>query len=141
MRWEDVIRMDLRGTGYEVRRRMELTLNHVQQWTLALLMLNLQLFVPVLVCFRCIKYMVCVCVLQEHLEQVLQTDNLDFYKKPYVILSTSAFSFRVRIWDVIILVPNFLFLLFLMLRFNRARLKLRATSSPIFFTFYGLVSS
>lgn len=50
------------------------------------------------------------------------------------------YSFRVRIWDVIILIPNFLFLLFLALRFNRARLKLRATSSPIFLTFYGLVS-
>nr|CAD7445027.1 unnamed protein product [Timema bartmani] len=46
---------------------------------------------------------------------------------------------RIHIWDLIILVPNFLFLLFLMLRFNRARLKLRATSSPIFLTFYGLV--
>lgn len=40
---------------------------------------------------------------------------------------------------MIILVPNVLFLLFLALRFNRAQLKLRATSSPIFLTFYGLV--
>lgn len=48
-------------------------------------------------------------------------------------------SFRVRIWDVIILVPNLLFLLFIAMRFNRARLKLRATSSPIFLAFYGLV--
>ncbi|XP_077276696.1 uncharacterized protein LOC143905266 [Temnothorax americanus] len=46
---------------------------------------------------------------------------------------------RVRIWDVIILVPNLLFLLFIAMRFNRARLKLRATSSPIFLAFYGLV--
>ncbi|XP_076238280.1 uncharacterized protein LOC143181643 [Calliopsis andreniformis] len=46
---------------------------------------------------------------------------------------------RVRIWDVIILVPNLLFLLFIAVRFNRARLKLRATSSPIFLAFYGLV--
>ncbi|XP_011694347.1 PREDICTED: uncharacterized protein LOC105453826 isoform X1 [Wasmannia auropunctata] len=46
---------------------------------------------------------------------------------------------RVRIWDVIILVPNLLFLLFIVMRFNRARLKLRATSSPIFLAFYGLV--
>ncbi|XP_054277947.1 transmembrane protein adipocyte-associated 1 homolog [Macrosteles quadrilineatus] len=46
---------------------------------------------------------------------------------------------RIRAWDVIILVPNLLFLLFLAFRFNRARLKLRATSSPIFFAFYGLV--
>ncbi|XP_069687462.1 transmembrane protein adipocyte-associated 1 homolog isoform X2 [Periplaneta americana] len=53
----------------------------------------------------------------------------------YIEISNS----RVRIWDVIILVPNLVFLLFLGLRFNRARLKLRATSSPIFLTFYGLV--
>ncbi|XP_012221364.1 uncharacterized protein [Linepithema humile] len=46
---------------------------------------------------------------------------------------------RVRIWDIVILVPNLLFLLFIAMRFNRARLKLRATSSPIFLAFYGLV--
>lgn len=32
-----------------------------------------------------------------------------------------------------------MFLLFLIIRFNRARLKLRATNSPIFFAFYCLV--
>lgn len=47
---------------------------------------------------------------------------------------------RIKAWDVIIFVPNLLFLLILIARFNRARLKLRATSSPIFITFYGLVS-
>ncbi|XP_075526190.1 transmembrane protein adipocyte-associated 1 homolog isoform X4 [Dermacentor variabilis] len=47
---------------------------------------------------------------------------------------------RVRMWDLCILVPNVVFLLFMALRFNRARLKLRATSSPIFSTFYILVS-
>lgn len=46
---------------------------------------------------------------------------------------------RVRIWDIVILIPNLLFLLFIAVRFNRARLKLRATSSPIFLAFYGLV--
>ncbi|XP_012167556.1 transmembrane protein adipocyte-associated 1 homolog isoform X1 [Bombus terrestris] len=46
---------------------------------------------------------------------------------------------RVRIWDIVILIPNLLFLLFITVRFNRARLKLRATSSPIFLAFYGLV--
>ncbi|XP_008548980.1 transmembrane protein adipocyte-associated 1 homolog isoform X1 [Microplitis demolitor] len=46
---------------------------------------------------------------------------------------------RVRIWDLAILVPNLLLLLFIAVRFNRARLKLRATSSPIFLAFYGLV--
>lgn len=48
-------------------------------------------------------------------------------------------AFRVRIWDVIIMIPNVLFLLFLAIRFNRARLKLRATNSPIFMTVYCLV--
>lgn len=37
------------------------------------------------------------------------------------------------------MIPNLLFLLFIAVRFNRARLKLRATSSPIFLAFYGLV--
>lgn len=46
---------------------------------------------------------------------------------------------RVRIWDLSILIPNVLFLLFLAFRFNRARMKLRATSSPIFYAFYVLV--
>jgi len=46
---------------------------------------------------------------------------------------------RVRIWDLAILVPNVLFFFFLLIRFNRAQLKLRATSSPIFATFYSLV--
>ncbi|CAB3231626.1 unnamed protein product [Arctia plantaginis] len=45
----------------------------------------------------------------------------------------------VRIWDLIILIPNALFVLFLVVRFNKAQLKLRATSSPIFLTFYTLV--
>ncbi|KAJ8683480.1 hypothetical protein QAD02_019272 [Eretmocerus hayati] len=48
---------------------------------------------------------------------------------------------RIRIWDVMILVPNVLFFLFIAVRFNHARLKLRATSSPIYLAFYGLVTS
>ncbi|KAF6215923.1 hypothetical protein GE061_000258 [Apolygus lucorum] len=56
-----------------------------------------------------------------------------------LILYAEVPNSRVQIWDVIMLVPNALFLLFLALRFNRARLKLRATSSPIFMAFYGLV--
>ncbi|KAK9497076.1 hypothetical protein O3M35_004455 [Rhynocoris fuscipes] len=50
-----------------------------------------------------------------------------------------SFCFRIQVWDLILLVPNLLFLIFLAIRFNRARLKLRATSSPIFMAFYGLV--
>ncbi|KAG1706620.1 Transmembrane protein adipocyte-associated 1 [Nymphon striatum] len=54
-------------------------------------------------------------------------------------LFANAHFSRVRIWDLIILIPNLIFFLFLLIRFNRTRLKLRATSSPIFLTFYGLI--
>lgn len=56
-----------------------------------------------------------------------------------LFIPINLFRCRVRIWDVAILIPNLLFLLFIAVRFNRARLKLRATSSPIFLAFYGLV--
>ncbi|XP_063367100.1 transmembrane protein adipocyte-associated 1 homolog [Cydia amplana] len=55
------------------------------------------------------------------------------------ILNSGINNSRVRIWDLIILIPNALFVLFLVVRFNKAQLKLRATSSPIFLTFYSLV--
>ncbi|XP_047370886.1 transmembrane protein adipocyte-associated 1 homolog isoform X4 [Vespa velutina] len=64
-------------------------------------------------------------------------DDEDHFCK--LILYKEIKDSRVRIWDIIILVPNLLFLLFIAIRFNRARLKLRATSSPIFLAFYGLV--
>ncbi|XP_029041402.1 uncharacterized protein LOC114875374 isoform X1 [Osmia bicornis bicornis] len=64
------------------------------------------------------------------------TDEEHFCK---FILYKEIKDSRVRIWDIVILIPNLLFLLFIAIRFNRARLKLRATSSPIFFAFYGLV--
>lgn len=38
-----------------------------------------------------------------------------------------------------IFIPNTIFLLFLAVKFNKARLKLRATSSPIYLAFYGIV--
>ncbi|CAH0391091.1 unnamed protein product [Bemisia tabaci] len=56
-----------------------------------------------------------------------------------LILYMDVPNTKIRVWDVIILVPNLIFLLFLGFRFNRAILKLRATSSPIFLAFYGLV--
>ena len=59
----------------------------------------------------------------------------------YLFLFLFLFFFcSVRIWDLAIFVPNFIFFLFMLVRFNRARLKLRATSSPIFATFFSLVS-
>ncbi|CAH1784240.1 unnamed protein product [Owenia fusiformis] len=46
---------------------------------------------------------------------------------------------RVRIWDLMILIPNSLFLLFLLLKIKTSFSKLKNTSSPIFLAFYGLV--
>lgn len=66
-----------------------------------------------------------------------QTKSVDCHLTQLIVL---FYPVRVQIWDLAILVPNILFLAFLGLRFNRAILKLRATSSPIFLTFYGLVS-
>lgn len=49
------------------------------------------------------------------------------------------FYYSVRVWDVAILIPNLIFMMYLMTKLSRARLKLRAANSPIFFTFYCLV--
>lgn len=46
----------------------------------------------------------------------------------------------VRVWDVAILVPNLIFLLFLIYKFGRVRQKLRQTRSPVFKAFFLLVS-
>lgn len=53
-------------------------------------------------------------------------------------LSPSA---RVRYWDLLLLIPNVLFFIFLLWKLPLARAKIRVTSSPIFITFYILVSS
>lgn len=46
---------------------------------------------------------------------------------------------RVRVWDLIILIPNVFFLIFLLYKSKSAITKLRSTSSPIFTAFYVLV--
>uniref|UniRef100_A0A3Q3MFT5 Integral membrane protein GPR175 n=1 Tax=Mastacembelus armatus TaxID=205130 RepID=A0A3Q3MFT5_9TELE len=46
---------------------------------------------------------------------------------------------RVRFWDILLLVPNVAFFIFLMWKLPSARAKIRLTSSPIFITFYLLV--
>lgn len=46
---------------------------------------------------------------------------------------------RVRYWDLLLLVPNVAFFMFLMWKLPSARAKIRVTSSPIFITFYLLV--
>lgn len=50
-------------------------------------------------------------------------------------------SARVRYWDLLLLIPNVLFFIFLLWKLPFARAKIRVTSSPIFITFYILVSS
>ena len=47
----------------------------------------------------------------------------------------------VRAWDVIVLIPNLAFLIFLALRWTTTRRKLRATNSPIFRAFHFLVGA
>ncbi|XP_011310190.1 transmembrane protein adipocyte-associated 1 homolog isoform X1 [Fopius arisanus] len=65
------------------------------------------------------------------------SDDDDHFCK--LVLYKEIQDSRVRIWDLVILIPNLVFLLFIIVRSNRARLKLRATSSPIYLAFYGLV--
>lgn len=48
---------------------------------------------------------------------------------------------RVRFWDLIILIPNALFLMFLLWNLKVTVAKLRNTNSPIFTAFYSLVMS
>lgn len=49
--------------------------------------------------------------------------------------------YRVRFWDLLLLIPNVAFFMFLLWKLPSARAKIRLTSSPIFITFYILVSS
>ncbi len=55
------------------------------------------------------------------------------------ILHASIFGGKVRAWDLLVLIPTVAFLIFLLLRFRHARMKLLATNSPIFRAFYALV--
>lgn len=59
----------------------------------------------------------------------------------FLIYIFIVLSFSVRVWDVAILIPNLIFMMYLVTKFSRARLKLRAANSPIFFTFYCLVNN
>lgn len=71
-----------------------------------------------------------------------ETTQPDPYDSDHIcklILYWELGNSRVRVWDLAILVPNVVFLVALAFRFDRARHKLRATSSAIYFTFYVLV--
>ncbi|XP_040264511.1 transmembrane protein adipocyte-associated 1 isoform X1 [Bufo bufo] len=56
-----------------------------------------------------------------------------------VILYEDIRSSRVRYWDLMLLIPNVLFFVFLLWKLPSTRAKIRVTSSPIFTTFYILV--
>ncbi|XP_078269972.1 transmembrane protein adipocyte-associated 1 homolog [Rhinoraja longicauda] len=56
-----------------------------------------------------------------------------------VVLFEDIGESRVRFWDVFLLIPNVLFFAFLLWKLPSARAKIRASSSPIFTTFYILV--
>ena len=58
----------------------------------------------------------------------------------YLWLIVLLVCFSVRFWDVAILIPNVMFLLFLIYKSRKAVKKLQRTNSPIFLAFYGLVS-
>lgn len=57
------------------------------------------------------------------------------------ILYSDINQSRVRFWDLIILIPNALFLMFLLWNLKVTVAKLRNTNSPIFTAFYSLVMS
>lgn len=50
-----------------------------------------------------------------------------------------SYSNRLHIWDVLIALPNVIFLLFLVYKFRSTRQRLKASMSPVMFTFYLLV--
>jgi len=50
------------------------------------------------------------------------------------------YRYSVRVWDVIILCPNAVFLLYLAVKMRTAVMKLRRSSSPVLTTFFLLVS-
>ena len=79
----------------------------------------------------CVCVCVCVCVRQA---------RWGADAAPPVTCLLCPFS-RVRYWDLLLLIPNVLFFIFLLWKLPFARAKIRVTSSPIFITFYILVSS
>ncbi|XP_066899375.1 transmembrane protein adipocyte-associated 1 isoform X2 [Kogia breviceps] len=67
--------------------------------------------------------------------------NISVPHRCLLLLYEDIGTSRVRFWDLSLLVPNVLFFTFLLWKLPLARAKIRVTSSPIFITFYILVSS
>ncbi|XP_061642101.1 transmembrane protein adipocyte-associated 1 homolog [Phyllopteryx taeniolatus] len=65
--------------------------------------------------------------------------NISKPHKCLQILYEDVGDSRVRFWDILLLIPNVAFFVFLMWKLPSARAKIRITSSPIFITFYLLV--
>ncbi|XP_067611800.1 transmembrane protein adipocyte-associated 1 isoform X3 [Pseudorca crassidens] len=65
--------------------------------------------------------------------------NISVPHRCLLLLYEDIGTSRVRYWDLLLLVPNVLFFIFLLWKLPFARAKIRVTSSPIFITFYILV--
>ncbi|XP_027719634.1 transmembrane protein adipocyte-associated 1 isoform X1 [Vombatus ursinus] len=65
--------------------------------------------------------------------------NITIPHRCLLLLYEDIGTSRVRYWDLALLIPNVLFLAFLLWKLPSARAKMRVTSSPIFTTFYILV--
>ncbi|XP_030314053.1 transmembrane protein adipocyte-associated 1 isoform X2 [Calypte anna] len=71
--------------------------------------------------------------------QAINDTNITVPHKCLLLLYEDIGKSRVRYWDLLLLVPNVLFFMFLLWKLPSARAKIRVTSSPIFTTFYILV--
>uniref|UniRef100_A0A8C9FLA0 Integral membrane protein GPR175 n=1 Tax=Pavo cristatus TaxID=9049 RepID=A0A8C9FLA0_PAVCR len=71
--------------------------------------------------------------------QAINDTNVTVPHKCLLLLYEDIGKSRVRYWDLLLLVPNVLFFMFLLWKLPSARAKIRVTSSPIFTTFYILV--
>ncbi|XP_061474362.1 transmembrane protein adipocyte-associated 1 [Rhineura floridana] len=70
---------------------------------------------------------------------VINDSNISVPHKCLLLLYEDIGTSRVRYWDLLLLLPNVLFFVFLLWKLPSARAKIHATSSPIFTTFYILV--
>ncbi|XP_045760152.1 transmembrane protein adipocyte-associated 1 isoform X1 [Mirounga angustirostris] len=66
--------------------------------------------------------------------------NISVPHRCLLLLYEDIGTSRVRYWDLLLLIPNVLFFIFLLWKLPFARAKIRITSSPIFITFYILPS-
>nr|XP_009667655.1 PREDICTED: transmembrane protein adipocyte-associated 1 [Struthio camelus australis] len=71
--------------------------------------------------------------------QAINDTNITVPHKCLLLLYEDIGKSRVRYWDLLLLIPNVLFFMFLLWKLPSARAKIRVTSSPIFTTFYILV--